>query len=207
MGMGLAIYVPWVIESGLGAMFGNLIPDTHALGIDFLLPIYFLGLVMGFRKRPMWLPVVIVSAVASVIAYRTVGSPWHVSIGAPPASCLPPRCLSGQSGTAVRTRPGARADEHHAVDHPVGRGADLSDAHRRTSGAVALRAHPSAGRGRANAVPAAVLTTLVAPAAVSAGPAELLALVVAGLVSLRAGLLAMFLTGAVVLIAARQLIG
>ena len=58
-----------------------------------------------------------------------------------------------------------------------------------------------------NAVPAAVLTTLVAPAAVSAGPAELLALVVAGIMSLRAGLLAMFLTGAAVLIAARQLIG
>ena len=82
MGMGLAIYVSWVSMTGFGAMFGKLIPDTHALGIDFLLPIYFLGLVMGFRKRPMWLPVVLVSAIASVIAYRTVGSPWHVSIGA-----------------------------------------------------------------------------------------------------------------------------
>jgi len=82
MGMGLAIYVFWVIESGLGAVFGKLIPNTHALGIDFLLPIYFLGLVMSFRKRPLWLPVVLVSGVASVIAYKTVGSPWHVSIGA-----------------------------------------------------------------------------------------------------------------------------
>lgn len=82
MGMGLAIYVPWLIESWLGALFGRLIPDTHALGIDFLLPIYFLGLVMGFRKRPMWLPVVIASAIASVVAYRTIGSPWHVSVGA-----------------------------------------------------------------------------------------------------------------------------
>ncbi|MDR7035074.1 putative branched-subunit amino acid permease [Mesorhizobium sp. BE184] len=63
-------------------MFGSLIPDTHALGIDFLLPIYFLGLVMGFRKRPLWLPVVAASAVASIIAYKTVGSPWHVTIGA-----------------------------------------------------------------------------------------------------------------------------
>jgi predicted branched-subunit amino acid permease len=82
MGMALAIYVPWVVESWLGAVFGRLIPDTHALGIDFLLPIYFLGLVMGFRKRPMWLPVVVASAIASVIAYRTIGSPWHVSVGA-----------------------------------------------------------------------------------------------------------------------------
>ncbi|MBA1139048.1 AzlC family ABC transporter permease [Mesorhizobium neociceri] len=82
MGLGLPVYVFWVVESGLGAVFGKLIPDTHALGIDFLLPIYFLGLVMGFRKRPLWLPVVIASAAASIIAYKTVGSPWHVSIGA-----------------------------------------------------------------------------------------------------------------------------
>ena len=82
MGMGLAIYVCWVIESGLGAVFGKLIPDTHALGIDFLLPIYFLGLVMSFRKRPLWLPVVLVSGVVSLIAYKTIGSPWHVSVGA-----------------------------------------------------------------------------------------------------------------------------
>ena len=82
LGMGLAIYVPWVIESGLGAMFGKLIPDTRALGIDFLLPIYFLGLVMSFRKRALWLPVVLASGVASILAYKTIGSPWHVSVGA-----------------------------------------------------------------------------------------------------------------------------
>ncbi len=82
MGLGLPVYVFWAIESALGAVFGKLIPDTHALGIDFLLPIYFLGLVMGFRKRPLWLPVVIASAAASIVAYKTVGSPWHVSIGA-----------------------------------------------------------------------------------------------------------------------------
>jgi len=37
---------------------------------------------MSFRKRPLWLPVVGVSAIASIIAYRTIGSPWHISIGA-----------------------------------------------------------------------------------------------------------------------------
>lgn len=58
-----------------------------------------------------------------------------------------------------------------------------------------------------NAVPAAVLTTLVAPATLSAGPAELIALVVAGLVALRGGMMSMFLTGAAVLIALRYLIG
>ncbi len=82
LSMGLLIYVFWVVDAWIGATFGGLIPDPHALGIDFLLPIYFFGLVMGFRKRPLWLPVVAVSAVSSIIAYKTVGSPWHVSIGA-----------------------------------------------------------------------------------------------------------------------------
>lgn len=82
IGMGGPIWLLWVVESGIGAYFGKLVPDPEAFGLDFLLPIYFLGLVMSFRKRPLWLPVVAVSAVASVLAYRLVGSPWHVTIGA-----------------------------------------------------------------------------------------------------------------------------
>lgn len=82
MGMGLTMYVPWVVESWLGALFGNLIPDPHAIGMDFLLPIYFLGLVLSFRGRANWLPVVAASSVASILAVQFVGSPWHVSIGA-----------------------------------------------------------------------------------------------------------------------------
>ena len=67
------------------------------------------------------------------------------------------------------------------------------------------RIHPRVEAGL-NAVPAAVLTTLVAPAAISAGPAEMIALLAAGIVSLRFGMMPMFLTGAAVLIALRQVI-
>ncbi|TIO09214.1 AzlD family protein [Mesorhizobium sp.] len=66
--------------------------------------------------------------------------------------------------------------------------------------------HPRVEAGL-NAVPAAVLTTLVAPAALGAGPAEWAALIVAALVSLRGGLMTMFLAGAAVLILARQFVG
>lgn len=82
LGMALPLYVCWVIESGLGAAFGNLIPNPYAIGLDFLLPIYFLGMVMEFRGRPLWLPIIGASGVASVAAFHLVGSPWHVSIGA-----------------------------------------------------------------------------------------------------------------------------
>lgn len=82
LGLGTIFYVPWVVEAYLGGLFGKLITNPEAFGIDFLLPIYFLGLVMGFRKRPNWLPVVVASLAAAILAYLTVGSPWHVSLGA-----------------------------------------------------------------------------------------------------------------------------
>ncbi|MEJ6784353.1 AzlD family protein [Aminobacter sp. Piv2-1] len=68
------------------------------------------------------------------------------------------------------------------------------------------RVHPRVEAGL-NAVPAAVLTTLVAPAVLSAGPSELAALAVAAAVSLRGSLMAMFLAGAAVLIVLRHFIG
>ncbi|NMG41508.1 AzlD family protein [Chelativorans sp. ZYF759] len=66
--------------------------------------------------------------------------------------------------------------------------------------------HPRVQAGL-DAVPAAVLTTLVAPAAFNGGLPELAALLVAGLVALRAGMIPLFLAGAVVLILLRQLVG
>ncbi|MER9297084.1 AzlD family protein [Mesorhizobium sp. M0621] len=66
--------------------------------------------------------------------------------------------------------------------------------------------HPRVEAGL-NAVPAAVLTTLVAPELLNAGPAEWAALAVTSVVSLRGGLMAMFLAGAAVLILARQVVG
>jgi uncharacterized membrane protein len=66
--------------------------------------------------------------------------------------------------------------------------------------------HPRVEAGL-NAVPAAVLTTLVAPELLNAGPAEWAALVVTVVVSLRGGLMAMFLAGAAMLILARQFVG
>lgn len=69
------------------------------------------------------------------------------------------------------------------------------------------RVHPRVEAGL-NAVPAAVLTTLVAPAAVSGGPAEIISLVAAGAVALFwGGMMPMFLTGAAVLIALRHFFG
>ena len=111
LGMGLALYLSWIGETLLGALFGGLIRNPETLGIDFLLPIYFLGLVMEFRKRPLWLPVVLASAAGSILAYKFVGSPWHVSLGALVgiafAALMPPRRQTARdlAMTAERSEP------------------------------------------------------------------------------------------------------
>ncbi len=82
MGCGLTFWVPWLALTIAGAVFGSLIENPAEWGIDFLLPIYFLALVMGFRKRSNWLPVLIASGLASIFAFHFIGSPWHITIGA-----------------------------------------------------------------------------------------------------------------------------
>ena len=81
-GFGGAIYFPWLFFTIVGAYFGRMIGDPKQIAIDVLLPIYFLGLVISFRSRPGFYPVVLASTLGSVAGYHFVGSPWHVSIGA-----------------------------------------------------------------------------------------------------------------------------
>jgi predicted branched-subunit amino acid permease len=94
LGFGIIIYIPWIIVSLLGGLLGSFIGDPKSIGLDILLPAYFLGIVLDFRHRNNFLPVAFVSAIASVFAYHYVGSPWHVSLGAAAgillAALLPP---------------------------------------------------------------------------------------------------------------------
>jgi predicted branched-subunit amino acid permease len=82
MGMGLTLYIPWIGFSSLGALLGSFVGDPRAIGLDMLLPVYFLGMVMGFRARANWAPVVLASAAGSMAAIKFLGSPWHVAAGA-----------------------------------------------------------------------------------------------------------------------------
>jgi uncharacterized membrane protein len=68
------------------------------------------------------------------------------------------------------------------------------------------RIHPRVQAGL-DAVPAAVLTTLVAPAVVDAGPNEWVAIAIAALLGLRLSLLPVVVLGTVVLVLLRHLTG
>ncbi|MBO0902304.1 AzlC family ABC transporter permease [Jiella sp. MQZ13P-4] len=78
---GLTMYAGWQLATLAGASFGKLIADPEAFGLDFVLPVYFLGLVMSFRKRGSFYPVAGTSLLVSVVVYGIAGPPWHVSLG------------------------------------------------------------------------------------------------------------------------------
>lgn len=76
-----SVYGTWIASNCLGAAFGSLITNPEALGLDHILPLYFAGLVAGFHKRPGFSVILLTSAVTSILAYYTVGSPWHITLG------------------------------------------------------------------------------------------------------------------------------
>ncbi len=80
-GYGGSLYPVWLVFTALGGLVGNFIENPAALGMDMLLSIYFIALMMGFKGRPNWLSTVLVSAVASTLIYKTLGSPWHLTLG------------------------------------------------------------------------------------------------------------------------------
>lgn len=82
MGFGLAVYLPWQIATWIGAVFGAMIGDPRIWGMDLLLAIFFMGMVLGFRHKDNWLPIVGASGATSVLAWHLIGSPWHISVGA-----------------------------------------------------------------------------------------------------------------------------
>jgi 4-azaleucine resistance transporter AzlC len=81
-GLSLPLYVEWIASTALGALFGNLLGEPEKFGLDFVVTAYFLYLVVSFRKRPNAVTVIAASAIASLAAYLTAGSPWHIGAGA-----------------------------------------------------------------------------------------------------------------------------
>jgi predicted branched-subunit amino acid permease len=107
---GAVLYGCWLSANFLGALFGSLIENPENFGFDFILPLYFTGMVIGFYKRPNFLPIMIVSVAVSLGAWYTIGSPWHISIGGI-AGLLLAAALSKPPGDDVGEVAAAGGDE------------------------------------------------------------------------------------------------
>lgn len=96
------IYTVWMSSNILGGLFGALIEDPSAFGLDFILPIYFIGLVFGFRRQNNFAPVFIVSIIASLVAFYSLGPPWHITVGGGAGLLLAASLSKPEDGQAKR---------------------------------------------------------------------------------------------------------
>ncbi len=107
LGVGLTVYTPWVLFTAVGVYLGQYITDPKVIALDVLLPVYFLGIVMGFRSQRGWVPIAAASAVGAVAGLHFFGSPWHVTAGAVAGVLmgvlLPPAKASEETGLSAMT--------------------------------------------------------------------------------------------------------
>ncbi|MDM8531291.1 AzlC family ABC transporter permease [Anaerolineales bacterium HSG25] len=65
LGSALAMYLNWQICTFLGLTVGHTFPNIAAWGLDFAMPVTFIGMIIPYLKnRPMWAAVVIAGSVA-----------------------------------------------------------------------------------------------------------------------------------------------
>jgi 4-azaleucine resistance transporter AzlC len=80
--MAVVFWTNWNLWTALGAVGGAFLGDPKRIGADFAFTALFIGLVAGFWKGRSTALTVAASALASALAYRLVGPPWHVAAGA-----------------------------------------------------------------------------------------------------------------------------
>ncbi|MBM3571292.1 MAG: hypothetical protein FJX52_02880 [Alphaproteobacteria bacterium] len=82
VGSGLIIYVAWLASTAAGLGFRNQIADPASFGLDFMLPAFFVALMIGmWRGRADLLPGLAAAAVA-VGVHKLGGGHWYILAGA-----------------------------------------------------------------------------------------------------------------------------
>ncbi|KXG75233.1 Inner membrane protein YgaZ [Fervidicola ferrireducens] len=78
LGLYVTSYLSWVLSTVMGAAFGNLIPDTKALGFDFALPGMFMALLcMQIKDMKAAFAAVLAGTLSVLFLYVLPGS-WNV---------------------------------------------------------------------------------------------------------------------------------
>jgi 4-azaleucine resistance transporter AzlC len=82
LGLALPFYLGWIASSLAGALFGALMGDVAAYGLDFAFPAVFIVLLMGFWKGRETGLVLAASAAASLVVHQLVPGAWYIAAGA-----------------------------------------------------------------------------------------------------------------------------
>jgi len=74
--------ISWIGSTFLGAWLGSFLGDPHRIGADFAFTALFIGLTANFWKGGRTGMTIAASAIASAVAWKMIGPPWHVAAGA-----------------------------------------------------------------------------------------------------------------------------
>jgi len=77
LGSAILMYVNWALCTLTGAMFGNLIPGAAEWGLDFAMPVTFIGMLVPYLRN---LPMISASAVAGMVALLSYGLPNKIGL-------------------------------------------------------------------------------------------------------------------------------
>ena len=81
-GGGIALWLAWVLGTGLGFYFGNVIHHPALLGLDMVMACFLLAMVGGGQKNLRILIIWTIAACSSLFAYWYLPENSHVVVGA-----------------------------------------------------------------------------------------------------------------------------
>jgi 4-azaleucine resistance transporter AzlC len=81
-GGGLALWLAWVLGTGLGFYFGNVIHHPALLGLDMVMACFLLAMVVGGQKNLRILIIWTIAACSSLLAYWYLPENSHGVVGA-----------------------------------------------------------------------------------------------------------------------------
>ena len=81
LGMGLPLFLNWVIATVIGAVMGRGLGDPAAYGLDFAFSALFIAILAGFWKGPRTGAVLLAAAVTAAVVKLYVPGAWYIALG------------------------------------------------------------------------------------------------------------------------------
>lgn len=95
LGMGLPLWINWVLATLIGAILGRGLGDPAAYGFDFAFSALFIAILAGFWKGPRTGAVLAASALVAALTKAFVPGAWYIALGG----------LAGVTMAALLARP------------------------------------------------------------------------------------------------------
>jgi 4-azaleucine resistance transporter AzlC len=82
LGSGIAMWLTWVLFTGVGQMFGQILGRPERFGLDFMLAAFFAAMAVDLFRSAKDMAPLVVGVVTAIVIERIVPGPWYIVAGA-----------------------------------------------------------------------------------------------------------------------------